>query len=100
MRTCVLATLLWSTLFAGCGTSSDQPGGSDESGGAGGEAPAAGGTDGHAGSGGKMPVGIPPGMTRLFDGTTLTGWDGNPMIWSVKDGAIDGKSDNGGQLIM
>jgi len=38
-------------------------------------------------------------MVKLFDGTTLDGWDGNPKIWSVKDGAIDGLSTTGGQLI-
>jgi hypothetical protein len=27
----------------------------------------------------------------LFDGKTLTGWQGNPDWWSVKDGAIVGK---------
>ena len=27
----------------------------------------------------------------LFDGTTLNGWRGNPLWWSVKDGAIVGK---------
>jgi hypothetical protein len=33
-------------------------------------------------------------MTKtLFDGKTLTGWRGNPDWWSVKDGAIAGKSD-------
>jgi hypothetical protein len=44
---------------------------------------------------------IPPGMTRIFDGKTLSGWEGNPAIWSVNvaDGAIYGKTDNGGQLI-
>lgn len=26
----------------------------------------------------------------LFDGTSLAGWDGNPALWSVKDGAITG----------
>lgn len=35
----------------------------------------------------------------LFDGKTLTGWDGNPAMWSVKDSAIDGKTDKGGYLI-
>lgn len=27
----------------------------------------------------------------LFDGKTLDGWDGDPTLWSVKDGAITGK---------
>lgn len=28
------------------------------------------------------------GWTRLFDGRTLDGWDGNPAVWAVEDGAI------------
>lgn len=28
----------------------------------------------------------------LFDGKTLEGWDGDPKIWSVQDGAITGKT--------
>jgi hypothetical protein len=38
--------------------------------------------------------------TRLFDGTSLAGWKGNPQIWSVKDGAIRGIAEKGGQLIL
>ncbi len=30
------------------------------------------------------------GWQTLFDGETLTGWDGDPKFWSVKDGAITG----------
>jgi len=45
--------------------------------------------------------GVPPGMKQIFDGMSLTGWDGNPAIWSVNvvDAAIHGKTSNGGQLI-
>ena len=32
------------------------------------------------------------GFTSLFDGKTLTGWDGEPGVWSVNDGAIIGVS--------
>lgn len=32
------------------------------------------------------------GFKSLFDGKDLTGWDGNPKLWSVKDGAITGQS--------
>ena len=32
------------------------------------------------------------GFTSLFDGRTLTGWDGQPGTWSVEDGAIVGQS--------
>jgi len=28
------------------------------------------------------------GYTSLFDGKTLTGWDGQPGLWKVEDGAI------------
>ena len=30
------------------------------------------------------------GFTSIFNGKDLTGWDGNPALWSVKDGAITG----------
>lgn len=29
---------------------------------------------------------------RLFDGETLNGWDGDPRLWSVRDGAIHGET--------
>ena len=32
------------------------------------------------------------GFVSLFDGKTLTGWDGQPGVWSVDDGAIVGVS--------
>src|SRR5512134_2514159 len=35
---------------------------------------------------------VEPGFTSLFNGTDLTGWDGNPKLWSVQDGAIVGKT--------
>ena len=33
------------------------------------------------------------GFKPLFDGKTLKGWDGDPRLWSVKDGAIVGSTD-------
>lgn len=33
------------------------------------------------------------GYKLLFDGKTLDGWDGDPTLWSVSDGAIVGCSD-------
>lgn len=33
-----------------------------------------------------------PGMTRLFNGKDLSGWDGDPKLWAVKDGAIRGET--------
>ena len=39
------------------------------------------------------PSGIPTeGFVELFNGTDLTGWDGNPELWSVEDGCITGKT--------
>lgn len=34
------------------------------------------------------------GYKQIFDGKTLTGWDGDPAIWRVDDGAIVGESDS------
>lgn len=31
-------------------------------------------------------------MKQLFNGKDLTGWDGDPRLWSVKDGAIRGET--------
>jgi len=31
-------------------------------------------------------------MKVLFNGTDLTGWDGDPRLWSVKDGVIHGET--------
>ena len=33
------------------------------------------------------------GYLLLFDGENLDGWDGDPSLWSVRDGAIVGSSD-------
>lgn len=32
------------------------------------------------------------GAVSLFNGKNLEGWDGNPQLWSVEDGAITGKT--------
>jgi len=32
------------------------------------------------------------GFTKIFNGKDLTGWTGNPELWSVKDGAIVGQT--------
>ena len=32
--------------------------------------------------------------TSIFNGKDLTGWEGNPKLWSVEDGAITGKTGN------
>ena len=43
---------------------------------------------------GKKPAKAKPesGFVNIFDGKTLSGWDGDPRYWSVKDGAITGRS--------
>jgi 3-keto-disaccharide hydrolase len=33
-----------------------------------------------------------PGFESIFNGKDLTGWDGDPRLWSVKDGAIHGET--------
>ena len=33
---------------------------------------------------------VETGFTSLFNGKDLTGWEGNPKLWSVKEGAITG----------
>jgi hypothetical protein len=55
--------------------------------------------DGGTPAGALFPV--PAGMTRIFDGKTLTGWSGNPAIWTVDpELGIHGKTAGpGGQLI-
>lgn len=32
------------------------------------------------------------GMTKIFNGEDLKGWDGDPRLWSVKDGVIHGET--------
>jgi hypothetical protein len=34
----------------------------------------------------------PSGMQVLFNGKDLSGWDGNPQLWSVKDGMLRGET--------
>lgn len=34
----------------------------------------------------------PEGMQAIFDGTSLSGWDGDPRLWSVRDGVIHGET--------
>lgn len=41
------------------------------------------------------PIMAPPeskDMKVIFNGKDLTGWDGDPQLWSVKDGAIRGET--------
>lgn len=41
---------------------------------------------------GTEPVPGLPGFVSLFDGRTLAGWQGDPSIWTVEDGAITGRT--------
>lgn len=34
----------------------------------------------------------PEGMQKIFNGKDLTGWDGDPRLWSIKDGVIHGET--------
>ena len=59
-------------------------------------APAAGGRQGRGGGGGRGGAPIPfdnyTGFDKIFDGTTLTNWDGDPTFWRVEAGTIVGES--------
>src|SRR5687767_7199525 len=60
-------------------------------------APATGGRQGRGGGGGgrggaPIPFDNFTGFDRIFDGTTLTNWDGDPTFWRVEAGTIVGES--------
>lgn len=44
-----------------------------------------------AGDGSTVPA-EPADMQSLFNGKDLTGWNGDPRLWSVKDGVIHGET--------
>jgi hypothetical protein len=48
-----------------------------------------------ASAGPKAAGGADGGFGSLFDGKTLAGWDGDPRLWSVEDGAITGRTTAG-----
>ena len=43
---------------------------------------------------GGYTTGLSSDPVRLFNGKDLAGWRGDPAIWSVKDGAITGRTTN------
>lgn len=47
---------------------------------------------GGGGRGGNLQPDTTDGYTSLFDGKTLTGWDGDPKYWRVQDGIIIAQS--------
>ena len=43
----------------------------------------------------EAPKSAPPepaGMQQLFSGKDLTGWDGDPRLWSIRDGVVRGET--------
>ena len=40
----------------------------------------------------KKSAAADDGFVSLFDGKTLSGWDGDPRLWTVEDGAITGRT--------
>jgi hypothetical protein len=41
----------------------------------------------------QMPAPLPEsGFVPIFDGKTLTGWDGDPLFWRVEDGTLVGQT--------
>ena len=46
----------------------------------------------NAAKGGDSVPAEPADMKTLFNGKDLTGWDGDPKLWSVKDGVIHGET--------
>ncbi|MEZ5386099.1 MAG: family 16 glycoside hydrolase [Prosthecobacter sp.] len=44
------------------------------------------------------PASAQDGFKSIFNGKDLTGWDGNPELWSVEDGCITGKTTGPEQL--
>jgi 3-keto-disaccharide hydrolase len=45
------------------------------------------------------PPPAPAALVSLFDGSSLAAWDGDPALWAIRDGAIDGLAEKGGRLI-
>ncbi|MEI6395267.1 MAG: DUF1080 domain-containing protein [Verrucomicrobiota bacterium] len=41
---------------------------------------------------GLFAADVEEGFQSIFNGKDLTGWEGNPKLWSVKDGAITGQT--------
>jgi len=41
---------------------------------------------------GRVAPAEPANMRSIFNGKDLTGWDGDPRLWSVRDGAVRGET--------
>ena len=80
--------------------SAQQPPPGQGAGAAPGQQPPAGRGEGRGGRGGGGGFGRVPmvpfdntdGFTKIFDGTTLKGWDGDPAFWKAEGNAIVGQS--------
>lgn len=53
---------------------------------------ACGAADAPAAEASQLAPAEPAGMTRIFNGADLSGWDGDPRLWSVRNGAIHGET--------
>ncbi len=91
-RTLTLIALEVTLTIAGFRISAQPPAGAGGPGGAN-------GASGGRGRGGGMGAQPDPvdfndhtGFVQIFDGQTLNGWDGNPAVWKVEDGAMVGTS--------
>lgn len=40
----------------------------------------------------RLGAEVPAGAQRIFDGLSLGGWEGDPKLWSVEEGAITGRT--------
>lgn len=50
------------------------------------------GASGFSAQSADKPAALEPGFTQIFNGKDLSGWDGDPKFWCVRDGAIVGRS--------
>jgi hypothetical protein len=51
-----------------------------------------GGRGGRGGGGSQVPALEESGFRSIFDGQTLTGWDGDPAFWKVTNGIMTGET--------
>jgi len=40
----------------------------------------------------STPAALEPGFVSLFNGHDLSGWEGDPRVWSVRDGVLTGQT--------
>jgi hypothetical protein len=93
----LLGGVLVAALSLGAANASAQQPGQQQPGQPGQQQPGQGG--GGGGGGGGQPQTLPYehaadtlGFTRIFDGASLNGWDGNPSLWRVENGVLIGQT--------